>query len=166
MNDKNEIIAEDVDSEDEMEIDISNIEAIPIDEKIDIERIKTDKERALNDIIDRILNQKTHFNANYYEPLLIKLIKKGLIIQEDILYKMKNCEIKDNYNCILIKRLLEEYEEIHPRGGKKYSRKTIKQKKSNKKTKKFLRKTRKTKKFLRKTKKFPRKFQNAIKKKG
>jgi len=33
MNNNNEIIAEDVDSDDE--IDISKIEAIPIDEKID-----------------------------------------------------------------------------------------------------------------------------------
>jgi hypothetical protein len=151
---------------DELNIDISNIEATPNNEKIDIERI-TDKQSVLNDIIDRILNQKIYIHANEYESLLIKLIKKGLIIQEDILYKMKNCEIKDNYNCYLIQRLLEEYLKIHPRGGKKYSRKTIKQKKLTKKTKNFLGKFSKHKKSRksRKSKKFPRKFQNAIKKK-
>lgn len=107
------------------------------------------------------MNKKTYIHANEYESLLIKLIKKGLIIKEDILYRMKHCEIKENYNCYLIERLLEEYQKIHPRGGKKYSRKTIKQKKSTKKTKKFPGKFRKHKKS-RKT----RKFQNAIKKKG
>lgn len=144
---------------DELNIDISNIEATPIDEKIHVEQI-TGKQGVLNGIIDRILNQKIYIHANEYESLLIKLIRRGLIIQEDILYKMKNCEIKDNYNCYLIQRLLEEYQKIHPRGGKKYSRKTIKQKKSTKKTKKFLGKFHKHKKSRksRKSKKFPGKF--------
>jgi hypothetical protein len=163
MNDKNEIIAEDVDSEDEMEIDISDIKATPNNQKIHVEHI-TDKQTVLNDIIDRILNQKIYIHANEYESLLIKLIKKGLIIQEDILYKMKNCEIKENYNCYLIERLLKEYQKIHPSGGKRYTRKT---KKSSKKTKKILGKFRKHKKSRksRKSKKFPGKIQNAIKKK-
>jgi len=157
---------------DELNIDISNIEATPNNEKIDIERITDnkrvlDKESVLNGIIDRILNQKIYIHANEYESLLIKLIRRGIIIQEDILYKMKNCQIKENYNCYLIERLVEEYEKIHPLGGKKYFRKTIKQKKSSKKTKKFLGKISKHKKSrkTRKTKKFPRKFPNAIKKK-
>jgi hypothetical protein len=148
---------------DELNIDISNIEATPIDEKIVIERT-IDKQSVLNGIIDRILNQKIYIHANEYESLLIKLIRRGLIIQEDILYKMKNCEIKDNYNCYLIERLLEEYQKIHPSGGKRYTRKT---KKSSKKTKKIPGKFRKHKKSRksRKSKKFPGKFQNAIKKK-
>jgi len=151
---------------DELNIDISDIKATPNNEKIDIERT-IDKQRSLNDIIERILKQNIYIHANEYESLLIKLIKKGLIIQEDILYKMKNCEIKDNYNCYLIQRLLEEYQKIHPSGGKRYTRKTIKQRKSTKKTKKFPEKFRKHKKSRksRKSKKFPGKFQNAIKKK-
>ena len=149
--------------DDESNIDISGIKATPNNEKIDIERT-IDKQRSLNDIIERILKQNIYIHANEYESLLIKLIKKGLIIQEDILYKMKNCEIKDNYNCYLIQRLLDEYQKIHPSGGKRYTRKT---KKSSKKTKKFPGKFRKHKKSskFRKSKKIPRKFQNAIKKK-
>lgn len=138
---------------DELNIDITDIKATPTNET-DIERI-IDKSKALNDIIERILNQKTHIHPSEYESLLTKLIKRGFIIREDILDKMKYCEIKNNYNCYLIQRLLEEYQSIHPsRGGKKYSRKTIKQKKSSKKTKKFLGKFRKSKKS-RKSKKFP-----------
>ena len=80
---------------------------------------------------------------------------------------MKHCEIKDNYNCYLIERILEEYQKIHPSGGKRHTRKTKKQKKLTKKTKKFPEKFRKHKKSrkTRKSRKFPRKFQNAIKKK-
>jgi hypothetical protein len=150
---------------DDLNIDISNIEATPTNET-DINR-KEYKPKVLNDIIERILNQKTHFNPNEYESLLIKLIRRGFIIQQDILYKMKNCEIKDNYNCYLIERILEEYQKIHPSGGKKYSRKTIKQKKLTKKIKKFPRKLHKHTNSCktRKSRKFPRKFQNAIKKK-
>lgn len=147
---------------DELNIDISNIEPTPTHET-DINR-KEYKQKVFNDIIERILNQKTHFDANYYEPLLIKLIEKGFIIQQNILYKMKNCVIKENHNCDLIQRLLVEYQKIHSLGGKIYTRKT---KKSNKKTKKFPGKFRKHKKShkSRKSKKFPGKFQNAIKKK-
>ncbi len=149
---------------DELNIDISDIKATPNNQKIHVEHHITDKQTVLNDIIDRILNQKIYIHANEYESLLIKLIKKGLIIQEDILYKMKNCEIKENYNCYLIERLLEEYQKIHPSGGKRYTRKTTK---SSKKTKKILGKFRKHKKSRKskKSKKFPGKFQKAIKKK-
>ena len=54
---------------DELNIDISNIEATPTNET-DINR-KEYKSKVLNDIIDRILNQKIYIHANEYESLLI-----------------------------------------------------------------------------------------------
>jgi hypothetical protein len=196
---------------DELNIDISNIEATPIDEKIDttvknddkyiekepqeelllpnvfrvtdeVERMRRRKlneqehegikkylsEREpinrneyLSDKIEQILNNKPLLDFSQYVPLLKKLIDKNYKIREDVLDKMKKYD-STNINFHVIEEILNYYN--NKTGGKRYTRKT---KKSNKKTKKIPGKFRKHKKSRKtmKSRKFPRKFQNAIKKK-
>jgi len=199
---------------DELNIDISNIEATPIDEKIDTtvknddkyiekepqeelllpnvfrvtdevermrrrklndeeyegikkylsERKEIDKNEYLSNKIENILNNELFINGTAYTNVLKKLIDKNYKIREDVLDKMKTYD-STNINYGVIQKILNYYN--NKTGGKRHTRKTIKQKKSSRKTKKIPGKLRKHKKSrkTRKSRKFPRKFQNAIKKK-
>jgi len=120
-----------------------------------------DKNEYLSNKIEQILNNKPLLDFSQSVPLLKKLIDKNYKISEDVLNKMKTYD-STNINYGVIQKILNYYN--NKTGGKRYTRKT---KKSNKKTKKFPGKFRKHKKSRksRKSKKFPRKFQNAIKKK-
>jgi len=120
-----------------------------------------DGNEYLSNKIEQILNNKPRVDFTQYVPSLKNFINKNYKIREDVLNKMKTYD-STNINYGVIQKILNYYN--NKTGGKRYTRKT---KKSSKRTKKFLGNFHKHKKSRksRKSKKFPRKFQNAIKKK-
>ena len=106
MNDKNEIIAEDVDSEDEMEIDISGIKPTPKNKKIDISGIKpTPKNKKIDTTVK---NDDKYIEKKPQEELLLPIVFHFTTSEDERMRRRKLNEEEHEG----IKKYLSERKEI------------------------------------------------------